>query len=53
MGKRLAQIKVENVEENRRQYRHLLFTSGEAMSMIDNHFVWNTVGLVVNISFNI
>lgn len=32
MGKRLAQISVENIEENRRQYRHLLFTSGESMN---------------------
>jgi len=28
MGKRLAQINVENVEENRRLYRQLLFTAG-------------------------
>lgn len=32
MGKRLDQINVKNVEENRRQYRKLLFTSGEQMS---------------------
>lgn len=32
MGKRLQGIGVENTEENRRQYRQLLFTSGEAMN---------------------
>lgn len=32
MGKRLANIGVENTEENRRQYRQLLFTSGAEMS---------------------
>lgn len=32
MGKRLAQISVENVEENRRQYRQLLFTAGKELS---------------------
>jgi len=32
MGKRLTQINVENVEENRRQYRQLLFTSGKEMA---------------------
>lgn len=32
MGKRLSQINVENVEENRRLYRQLLFTSGKALS---------------------
>ena len=31
MGKRLAGIGVENTEENRRQYRQLLFSSGEGM----------------------
>ncbi|XP_076336554.1 fructose-bisphosphate aldolase-like isoform X1 [Tachypleus tridentatus] len=31
MGKRLAGIGVENTEENRRQYRQLLFTSDEIM----------------------
>ncbi|XP_031551456.1 fructose-bisphosphate aldolase A-like [Actinia tenebrosa] len=31
MGKRLANIGVENTEENRRQYRQLLFTSGAEM----------------------
>ncbi|XP_076330750.1 fructose-bisphosphate aldolase-like [Tachypleus tridentatus] len=31
MGKRLAGIGVENTEENRRQYRELLFTSNEIM----------------------
>jgi len=31
MGKRLAKINVENTEENRRQYRQLLFTSGKAL----------------------
>lgn len=35
MGKRLTQINVENVEENRRQYRHLLFTAGDEMGMFD------------------
>lgn len=32
MGKRLAGIGVENVEENRRAYRQLLFTSGAEMA---------------------
>nr|BAA21101.1 aldolase [Branchiostoma belcheri] len=32
MGKRLANINVENTEENRRVYRELLFTSGQVMS---------------------
>lgn len=32
MGKRLANIGVENTEENRRQFRQLLFTSGKSMS---------------------
>ena len=32
MGKRLAGIGVENTEENRRQYRQLLFTSGQQMA---------------------
>jgi len=32
MGKRLANIGVENTEENRRLYRQLLFTSSEEMS---------------------
>ena len=32
MGKRLANIGVENVEENRRQYRQLLFSSGAEMA---------------------
>jgi len=32
MGKRLAQIGVENNEENRRQYRQLLFTAGKELS---------------------
>ena len=32
MGKRLAAIGVENNEENRRQYRQLLFTSGAEMA---------------------
>ncbi|XP_019631442.1 PREDICTED: fructose-bisphosphate aldolase, muscle type-like isoform X4 [Branchiostoma belcheri] len=32
MGKRLANISVENTEENRRIYRQLLFTSGQTMS---------------------
>ncbi|EDO37672.1 predicted protein [Nematostella vectensis] len=32
MGKRLANIGVENTEENRRLYRQLLFTSGKEMS---------------------
>ena len=32
MGKRLSNIGIENVEENRRQYRQLLFTSGKAMA---------------------
>ncbi|RWS29748.1 fructose-bisphosphate aldolase-like protein [Leptotrombidium deliense] len=31
MGKRLADIGVENTEENRRQYRQMLFTSGPEM----------------------
>lgn len=31
MGKRLADIGVENTEENRRQYRQLLFSSGAEM----------------------
>ena len=32
MGKRFANISVENTEENRRAYRQLLFTSPEAMN---------------------
>ncbi|XP_023225542.1 fructose-bisphosphate aldolase-like [Centruroides sculpturatus] len=32
MGKRLANIGVENTEENRRRFRQLLFTSGKSMS---------------------
>ena len=32
MGKRLAGIGVENNEENRRQYRQLLFTAGKEMA---------------------
>ena len=32
MGKRLAAINVENVEENRRQYRQLLFGAGKELS---------------------
>jgi fructose-bisphosphate aldolase class I len=32
MGKRLSQINVENVEENRRQYRQLLFTCGKELA---------------------
>lgn len=32
VGKRFAQINVENVEENRRLYRQLLFTSGKELS---------------------
>ena len=32
MGKRLDNIGVENNEENRRQYRQLLFTSGAEMA---------------------
>lgn len=32
MGKRLAGIGVENLEDNRRKYRQLLFTSGAKMS---------------------
>jgi len=32
MGKRLEKISVENVEENRRNYRQLLFTSGKEMA---------------------
>ena len=32
MGKRLANIGVENTEENRRKYRQLLFTSGAGMA---------------------
>jgi len=31
MGKRLANINVENVEENRRKYRQLLLTAGDSM----------------------
>lgn len=31
MGKRLEKIGVENTEENRRQYRQLLFTTGKAL----------------------
>jgi len=32
MGKRLANINLENTEDNRRKYRELLFTSGENLS---------------------
>lgn len=32
MGKRLSQISVENVEENRRKYRQLLFTAGKELA---------------------
>jgi fructose-bisphosphate aldolase class I len=32
MGKRLTSINVENTEENRRQYRQLLFTSGKTLA---------------------
>ena len=32
MGKRLSNIGIENVEENRRQYRQLLFKSGKEMA---------------------
>jgi fructose-bisphosphate aldolase class I len=32
MGKRLTSINVENVEENRRQYRQLLFSAGKELS---------------------
>lgn len=32
MGKRLTGINVENTEENRRQYRQLLFTSGKELA---------------------
>ena len=32
MGKRLSGIGVENVEDNRRQYRQLLFTAGKDLS---------------------
>ena len=32
MGQRLAQINVENIEENRRKYRQLLFTAGETLA---------------------
>lgn len=32
MGKRLQQISVENTEENRRQYRQLLFTADDAVA---------------------
>jgi fructose-bisphosphate aldolase class I len=32
MGKRLSNINVENTEENRRQYRQLLFTAGKTLS---------------------
>jgi len=32
MGKRLADINVENTEENRRKYRQLLFTTEEALA---------------------
>ena len=32
MGKRLTQIQVENIEENRRKYRQLLFTSGKELA---------------------
>ena len=31
MGKRFSSINVENVEENRRQYRQLLFTAGQEL----------------------
>ena len=31
MGKRLDMIKVENLEENRRQYRSLLMTCDDSM----------------------
>ena len=32
IGKRLSQINVENVEENRRAYRELLFSCGQALN---------------------
>lgn len=32
MGKRLANIGVENTEEHRRQYRQLLFTSDDVVA---------------------
>ena len=32
VGKRFSQINVENIEENRRLYRQLLFTSGKELS---------------------
>ena len=40
IGKRFANIDVENTEENRRLYRQLLFTADKVCKSMDNNIVW-------------